>query len=82
MVRANAVLINRDGADPNADATVELSRSARGRFVLGEVGLAELERDGARILGDTGRVSDLVAMLDHFPAWFPVATHEMKFGEG
>jgi len=78
----NAVLINRDGADPNADATVELSRSALGRFVLGEVGLAELKRDGAGILGDTGRVSDLVAMLDHFPAWFPVATHEMKFGEG
>lgn len=78
----NAVLINRDGADPNPDATVELSRSALGRFVLGEAGLAELERDGARILGDTGRVSDLVAMLDLFPAWFPVATHEMKFGEG
>ena len=78
----NAVLINRDGADPQADATVELSRSALGRFVLGEAGLAELERDGARILGDTGRVSDLVAMLDLFPAWFPVATHEMKFGEG
>ena len=78
----NAVLINRDGADPQADATVELSRSVLGRFVLGEAGLAELERDGARILGDTGRVSDLVAMLDLFPAWFPVATHEMKFGEG
>ena len=78
----NAVLINRDGTDPDADATVELSRSALGRFVLGEVGLAELERDGARILGDIGRMSDLVAMLDHFPAWFPVATHEMKFGEG
>ena len=77
----NAVLINRDSADPHADATVELSRYALGRFVLGEIGVVELMRGGARILGDARRVSDLLAMLDHFPAWFPVATHEMKFGE-
>ena len=77
----NAVLINRGGADPHAGATVELSRSALGRFVLGEIGLAELERGGARILGEAGLLRDLVEMLDHFPAWFPVATHGMKFGE-
>ena len=77
----NAVLINRGGTDPDADATVELCRSALGSFVLGEVDLAELERGGARILGDARRVTDLVAMLDHFPAWFPVATHDRKFGE-
>ena len=77
----NAVLINRDGADPYADATVELSRSAIGGFVLGEIGLVELKRGGARTSGDARVVSDLVAMLDRFPAWFPVATHGMKFGE-
>ena len=77
----NAVLINRDGADPHADATVELSRSAIGGFVLGEIGLVELKRGGARTSGDARVVSDLVAMLDRFPAWFPVATHGMKFGE-
>ena len=77
----NAVLINRDGADPRADATVDLSRSALGRFVLGEIGLAGLEESGARISGEAGLLSDLVAMLDHFPLWFPVATHGMKFGE-
>ena len=77
----NAVLINRDGADPHADATVELSRSALGGFVLGEIGLVELKRGGARTSGDARVVSDLVAMLDRFPAWFPVATHGMKFGE-
>ena len=77
----NAVLINRDGADPHADATVELSRSALGRFVLGEVGLSELEEGGARIYGDAGVLADLVNMLDRFPQWFPVATHGLKFGE-
>ena len=77
----NAVLINRDGTDPQADATVELSRSTLGRFVLGEIGLGELERGGARIAGEAGALADLAKMLDHFPAWFPVATHGMKFGE-
>ena len=77
----NAVLINRDGADPRAGVTVELSRSALGRFVLGEIGLAKLEQGGARIIGEAGLLCDLAEMLDHFPAWFPVATHGMKFGE-
>ena len=77
----NAVLINRDGTDPQADATVELSRSTLGRFVLGEIGLGELERGGARIAGEAGALADLAEMLDHFPPWFPVATHAMKFGE-
>ena len=77
----NAVLINRDGTNPHANATVELSRSALGRFVLGEIDLVELKRGGARTSGDARVVSDLVAMLDRFPAWFPVATHGMKFGE-
>ena len=77
----NAVLINRDGADPNAGATVVLSRSALGGFVLGEIGFTELVQGRARITGDAGLVRQLVEMLDHFPPWFPVATHGMKFGE-
>ena len=77
----NAVLINRGGADPNAGATVVLSRSALGGFVLGEIGFTELVQGGARITGDAGLVRQLVEMLDHFPPWFPVATHGMKFGE-
>ena len=77
----NAVLINRDGTDPRAGATVELSRSVLGQFVLGEIGLAGLEQGGARIIGEAGLLRDLAEMLDHFPAWFPVATHGMKFGE-
>ena len=77
----NAVLINRDGTDPRAGVTVELSRSALGRFVLGEIGLAKLEQGGARITGEAGLLCALVEMLDHFPAWFPVATHGTKFGE-
>ena len=47
----------------------------------GEIGLGELERGGARIAGEAGALADLAEMLDHFPPWFPVATHGMKFGE-
>ena len=57
------------------EAEHRLESSSRKQRVI------ELMRGGARILGDARRVSDLLAMLDHFPAWFPVATHEMKFGE-
>ena len=77
----NSVLINREGESPDAETTVELSRSVLSRLALGEIGLADLEASGARILGDASLVSSLLDMLDHFPAWFPIATHDLKFGE-
>ena len=51
------------------------------QFDLGEIGLVDLEASGARILGDASVVSGLLAMLDDFPAWFPIATHDLKFVE-
>lgn len=77
----NSVLVNRDEAHPGADTTVELTRSTLSQLVLGEIGLAELEQSGARILGDSAVLPNLLALLDHFPAWFPIATHGKKLGE-
>ena len=51
------------------------------QLALGEIDLVELEASGARILGDASVVSGLLAMFDGFPAWFPIATHDLKFGE-
>ena len=51
------------------------------QLALGEIGLVEPEASGARILGDTSVVSGLLALLDDFPAWFLIATHDLKFGE-
>jgi alkyl sulfatase BDS1-like metallo-beta-lactamase superfamily hydrolase len=77
----NSVLISHEGESPDAETTVELSRSVLSQFALGEIGLAELEESGARILGDATVVAKLLDKLDHCPAWFPIATHDLKFGE-
>jgi alkyl sulfatase BDS1-like metallo-beta-lactamase superfamily hydrolase len=77
----NSVLINREGESSEAEATVELSRAVLSLFALGEFGLAELKQSDSRILGDESVVIRLVEMLDHFPAWFPIATHDLKFEE-
>lgn len=77
----NSVLVNRDGAHPSADTTVELSHFSLSQLVLGEIGYAGLEQSGARIIGDTATLPNLLALLDHFPAWFPIATHGEKSGE-
>ena len=77
----NSVLVNRKGATSHADATVELSRAALGQFVLGEIDLAQLKKSGAKVRDEIQCIPDLMDMLDHFPPWFPVATHDMKPGE-
>lgn len=77
----NSVLINREGADPAADASVELSRTQMSEFALGEIGLEELQQGGARITGDRGVLESLFGMLETFPVWFPVSTHDPKPGE-
>ncbi|MGI9475323.1 MAG: alkyl/aryl-sulfatase [Hyphomicrobiaceae bacterium] len=77
----NAVLVNRDGLEPAAHATVELPRDLLSRLALGEVGLAELQVPDVTIHGDENVVADLLAALDTFPAWFPIARHDLKFGE-
>lgn len=60
--------------------TVELPRAVLSRFVLGEIGLAELKEGSARIDGGPAALSSLAGFLDQFPLWFPIATHDRKFG--
>ena len=77
----NAVLINRDGADPGAKATVELTHDLLCRIALGEAGFKSMREEKVRISGKEQAVRDLLDMLDDFPPWFPIATHDFKFGE-
>ena len=78
---SNSVLINRDGAATDADVTVTLSRTILSEFALGEIGLIELTASGAEIAGDADRLETLIGMLDTFPRWFPIATHDAKYEE-
>lgn len=82
----NSVLINRDGRDPNADASVRIKRARLAQFALGEIGLDaffdEAGTDEACIVdGDRNVLVQLVDLLDTFPVWFPIATHDLKAGE-
>ena len=77
----NAVLVNRDGLDTSAHATVELPRELLSQLALGEVGLEELQAPDVTIDGDRSVVANLLGALDTFPAWFPIARHDLKFGE-
>ncbi|MEM7255412.1 MAG: alkyl sulfatase dimerization domain-containing protein [Pseudomonadota bacterium] len=78
---SNCVLVNRDGSSDAADVTVRLDRLTLSRYVLGEARLSDLEAD-AEIVGPRDALVRLDALLDRFPAWFPVATHGLKAGEG
>jgi alkyl sulfatase BDS1-like metallo-beta-lactamase superfamily hydrolase len=77
----NAVLINREGESADAQTTVFLSRSVFSRLALGEIGFAELAVNGVRFKGDAAQVANLLAMMDQFPAWFPIASHGLKYEE-
>lgn len=77
----NAVLINREGASSRADATVTLSHAALSELALGNIGMVDLEGRDAEVLGDRAGLSKVFDLLDKFPVWFPVASHDLKFGE-
>ena len=78
---SNAVLNNRDGLDPTANLTVTLPRLMLSEFALGQIGLDEISGEGVSMIGDPSRLAELASLLDSFPAWFPIATHDQKFGE-
>ena len=78
---SNSVLTHREGIDPEAGLCVHAARGVLNAFVLGEIDVDALLSQGARTTGDASILTRLAAMLDHFPAWFPVATHGRKFGE-
>lgn len=76
-----AVLIRRSGLAANADATVTLDHALLSRFALAEIDVDTLQSAGAQIDGDAQVVRTLYSLLDDFPAWFPIASHDFKTGE-
>ncbi|MCA1338068.1 alkyl/aryl-sulfatase [Pseudooceanicola marinus] len=78
---SNSVLYTRAEPNPAADATVTLSRELLSQLALGEAGHDALLAGGAQISGKSEVVSQLFAMLDTFPLWFPISTHPKKAHE-
>tara|TARA_B100000497_G_C7242168_1_gene175687 strand:- start:78 stop:251 length:174 start_codon:yes stop_codon:yes gene_type:complete len=52
-----------------------------GAFALGHITVADIQGLDVRIEGDATILSCLEKLLDDFPAWFPITTHDLKFGE-
>ena len=78
---SNAVLNNRNGLDPSADLTIRLPRLMLSEFALGQIGVDGIAGIDVSMSGEKSVLSDLADLLDTFPAWFPIATHGLKFGE-
>ncbi len=78
----NAVLHHGPGPHPEPDVTVSLKREQLSELAIGQLSLSELLDGGAAIDGDDAGLRQLFAMLDDFPPWFPVASHDLKQGEG
>ena len=77
----NSVLVNREGLDSSADATIKIGRDLMSRLVLGEVEFADINFTDVTISGDATVLPQLFSLLDTFPVWFPIATHSRKAGE-
>jgi alkyl sulfatase BDS1-like metallo-beta-lactamase superfamily hydrolase len=77
----HCVLIRRAGFADNADATVQLDHALLSRFALAELDADSLRAHGAIISGNADIVAILHGLLDEFPAWFPISTHDLKLGE-
>ena len=50
-------------------------------FALGHITVADIQGPDVGIEGDETVLSCLGNLLDDFPAWFPIATHDLKSGE-
>jgi alkyl sulfatase BDS1-like metallo-beta-lactamase superfamily hydrolase len=77
----NCVLNHRDGSAIEADATVTLTRGVIGQMSLEPLTIDQLLDLIESVAGDVQVVTELLGLLDHFPHWFPVATHDYKFEE-
>ncbi|MCH9670080.1 MAG: MBL fold metallo-hydrolase [Gammaproteobacteria bacterium] len=75
---SNCVLVNRDGCDDTADLTVTLDRLTLSMYVLGQT---TLTNENAHFQGDAAVLTQLDGLLETFPVWFPVASHDFKTGE-
>ncbi len=71
----NGALHHRTGVDPDADVTVRLSQDALIALGLGTSTLDDLLADGrVEIDRDRTVVDELLAHLDTFAVWFPIAS--------
>ena len=77
----NCVLNHREGNVSEAKATVTLTRAVIGQMSLEPLSIDKFLQLVDDISGDVDVLTDLLGFLDHFPHWFPVATHDYKFEE-
>ena len=77
----NCVLNHREGNVSEAKATVTLTRAVIGQMSLEPLSIDKFLQLVDDISGDVDVLTDLLGLLDHFPHWFPVVTHEYKFEE-
>lgn len=71
---SNGTLHHHEGTSEDADARIEMSRSALDRVLMGGA-IAELVADGTvAIKGDVSLIETLVTNLDDFDFWFPIVT--------
>jgi len=77
----NCVLNHRDGNVSEAHATVTLTRSVIGQMSLESLNTNQFVDLVEAIEGNVDVVTELLGLLDHFPHWFPVASHDYKFEE-
>jgi alkyl sulfatase BDS1-like metallo-beta-lactamase superfamily hydrolase len=50
-------------------------------FSLGHITSEGIQGPDVMFEGDKTVLSSLADLLDMFPAWFPIATHDLKYGE-
>lgn len=75
LLLRNGALSHREGADPEADATVTIDRANLNDVILGTAPLVDQIDDGrASIDGDAQALHDLIDLLDEFEFWFNIVT--------
>jgi len=77
----NAVLVSRKGTDRDAGLTITLPQLMLSEFVLDQIGTDAISGPEVSMEGDENLLAELASLLDTFPAWFPIATHDLKQGE-
>ena len=50
-------------------------------FALGYIAVEDISGPDVEMKGDINVLDQLVDLLDIFPAWFPIATHDLKVGD-
>ena len=51
------------------------------KFYTGQIDVQDITEFEVTFTDDKQLLFNLAALLDIFPAWFPIATHALKFGE-